>query len=75
MYRRRASRWGVKYDNMFICPAEADLNILAEWLKEKKVKAIIGEKWNIENLKEVRRACGLVYAGKGGVGNYVLEID
>ena len=66
---------GVKYDHMFICPAEADLNTLAVWFKEKKVKAIIGEKWKIENLKEVRRVCRLVHAGKGGIGNYVLEID
>lgn len=75
VYRWRASRWGVEYDHMFICPAEADLDTVAAWYKENKVKAIIGEKWKIGDLEEVRRVCELVYAGKGGVGNYVVEID
>lgn len=75
MYRWRASRWEVKYDHIFVQPKEADLDTLAGWFKENKCKAITGEKWKIENLKDVRRVCGLVYAGHGGVGNYVLEID
>jgi NADPH:quinone reductase-like Zn-dependent oxidoreductase len=75
IYRWRAARWEITYDHVFIRPVEADLDMIAEWYNQKKVKPIIGEKWKIEELKEVRRVCGLVYAGKGGVGNYVLEID
>jgi NADPH:quinone reductase-like Zn-dependent oxidoreductase len=75
MYRWRAWRWGVRYDHVFVVPAEKDLDMLAEWYKEKKVKAIIGEKLKMYDLENVRRVGGIVYAGKGGIGNYVIEID
>lgn len=75
LWRWRAARWGVVYDHVFVVANDDDLDCLAEWYKQGKLKPIIGEKWKIGELEEVRRVCWLVYKGKGGVGNYVLEID
>jgi NADPH:quinone reductase-like Zn-dependent oxidoreductase len=74
MWRWRASRWDVTYDHIFVQPTEEDLDTMAEWYRQKYIKPIIGEKWRIEDIEEVRRVCWLVYKGKGGVGNYVLVI-
>jgi len=75
LWKWRAARWGVTYDPVAIAPAEKDLEMMAEWYREKKTKPIITETWKIADLEEVRRVCGLVQSGKGGTGNYVLKID
>jgi NADPH:quinone reductase-like Zn-dependent oxidoreductase len=75
LYTWRASRWGVTYHHIFIRPLKADLDLLAEWLKDGKAKAVIGAKLKMKDLEEVKKVCGLVYAGKGGIGKYVIEVE
>ena len=71
----RATRWEVRYDHIFVQPREEDLDVMAGWYREGKTKPIIGEKFEIGQLEDVKRVCGLVNDGKGGIGNYVLVID
>lgn len=68
----RASRWGVGYDYLFIDPNGKDLEFLREWIDKGSVKSIVGTTVSFTDLEEVKKACDVVYNGKGGVGKAVI---
>ena len=75
VFKWRAARWKVVYDHVFIVPQGDDLDQMTEWYEQEKINPIIGEQFKFDDLENARRVCGIVYAGKGGIGNYVLTID
>jgi len=74
-YKWRASRWEIRYDHVFTQTINTDLDRLALWLEEGKVKAVIGREAKVEDLDAVRAMAQLVYAGHGGVGKYVVDFE
>jgi NADPH:quinone reductase-like Zn-dependent oxidoreductase len=74
-YRWMAGRWGVGYDNVFVKPNDADLEILARWAVERKVKPVIGRVVGWEDMEGVKALCQFIYDRKGGVGKYVIELE
>jgi NADPH:quinone reductase-like Zn-dependent oxidoreductase len=73
-YKWRAGRWGVRYENVFVRPNGADLDVLAGWLVEGKAKPVIGRVVEWEDLEGVKALCQLIHDRKGGVGKYVIDL-
>jgi hypothetical protein len=59
---------------MFLEPNGKDLDSLREWIEEGKVKSVVGTVVNLRDIEEVRRACQVVYDGKGGLGKAVIRV-
>ena len=72
--RTRASRWGVTYLYMFLDPNAKDLNTLAGYVEDGKVRPIVGTRVPIMDIEKVRDACNVIYNGKGGIGKTVIEV-
>lgn len=72
------SRWinwrGVKYDYIFMESKTSDLNRLAQWVDDGKIKPVIGKHAKLSDLEGVREGCQEVYDGKGGIGKFVIDI-
>lgn len=71
----RASRWGVKYESIFLEPNGRDLELLSGWVEEGKVRTVLGEQAHYRNLEDVRRACQVVFDARGGIGKSVILFD
>jgi NADPH:quinone reductase-like Zn-dependent oxidoreductase len=72
MRKYRASRWNVTYSYLFLDANGKDLDTLRELIEKGSVKPIVGTTANFKDIDEVRKACELVYNGKGGVGKAVI---
>jgi NADPH:quinone reductase-like Zn-dependent oxidoreductase len=70
----RASRWGVKYDHVYTQFTSTASEKIAEWMKEDKLKAIIGKTAEIDDLETVREMFEAVTSAKGAIGKYVIKI-
>jgi NADPH:quinone reductase-like Zn-dependent oxidoreductase len=66
---------GVKYSCLLLHGNSADLEKLASWVDDGKVKPIIGMQVKLSDLEGVRKGCQQIYDGKGGVGKFVIDID
>ena len=64
----------VKYEYMFMHPIAKDLEQVAKWAEEKKLRPVVGQTVDLNNLEAVRDACNQVYLGKGGIGKAVVKI-
>jgi len=74
-YRWRAGRWGVRYKNVFVKADGVDLDVLAGWVIEGKVRPVIGRVVKWEDLEGVKALCQFMYDRKGGVGKYVIDLE
>lgn len=72
--RLRAWRWGVAYEYFFLQPNGEDLEELARYVGEGKLRAVVGTTVDFRDIEKVREACWQVYNGKGGIGKAVIEI-
>jgi len=66
---------GVRYSYIFMHPSGEDLERVAEWVDEGKVKPVVGRKAKLEDVDAVRAGCQEVLDAKGGVGKFVIDID
>lgn len=71
----RASRWGVKYESIFLEPNGKDLELLRGWVEEGKVRTVVGRQVHYRDLEDVRSACQVVFDARGGVGKSVILFD
>lgn len=89
VYRWRAGRRGVKYTcfaptseyegntmkRMSKSTAGAnDMERLAKWIEEGKVRAVVGRMAKLSDLQDVKNGCEQIVSRKGGVGKFVIEI-
>jgi hypothetical protein len=65
---------GVKYLYWFLEPNGADLDTLREYVEEGNLKAAVGARVDMRDLKKVREVCELSYKGKGGLGKTIIEV-
>lgn len=70
----RAWRWGVEYEYFFLEPNGGDLDRLAGWVEQGKVRAVVGRVVDFRDVEGVREACEEVYSGRGGIGKAVIEV-
>jgi len=74
VYKWRASRWGIRYEHANTQFTKEDSVRIESWIKEGKLKPIIGGVVGMDDLEGVKKVFGLVATGKGAVGNYVVKI-
>jgi NADPH:quinone reductase-like Zn-dependent oxidoreductase len=67
--------WGVGYAWFDLVPNGKDLKILAGMVDRGELRPVVGEVVKLSDLEGVRRVCGMVLDGKGGVGKFVVEVD
>lgn len=73
-YKRwKAKRAGVTYMYIFLEPNSKDLESLAKWAEEGKIKAVVGTTVKMNDFKKVIEALEVVFKGKGGLGKTVIE--
>lgn len=73
---RTWSAWkGVDYSFLGIDCNTRDLENLARWVDEGKVKPILGKQIKLSDIDEVRSSCQRILDGNGGVGKLVINID
>ncbi|KAG0651068.1 NOGO-interacting [Hyphodiscus hymeniophilus] len=65
---------GVRYSYLHLVGNTADLEKLAKWVDEGKVKPIVGESVGLEDIEGIRKGCMRIFEGKGGVGKFVIDI-
>lgn len=70
----RAQRYGVTYLHLFIEPSAEDLKRLATWIDEGKIKPVVGAKAAFDDLAKIREECQRIYAKKGSIGKFVINI-
>ncbi|KAI2081174.1 hypothetical protein LOZ36_006269 [Ophidiomyces ophidiicola] len=70
----RARRYGVDYSYMFLESSGADLDELRKYVEEGKLKTVVGTIADLRDVDAVRKACQIVYSGKGGLGKVVIRV-
>jgi len=76
-YQWRARRWGVGMYEFFFPNTETyakDLEKVAWWVGEGKLRPVIGRTARLEDLEGVIAGCTEVKSGKGGTGKFVIEL-
>lgn len=66
---------GVNYSYLHLHGNTADLDKLAGWVDEGKLRPVVGMEVKLEDIEGVRKGCQQIYDGKGGVGKLVIDID
>lgn len=72
--RRWASWNGRSYSYLMMEPSREDLEKLGRWVEEGKLKPIVGSEAKLDDIEGVRKGCNEVFAGKGGVGKFVITM-
>jgi hypothetical protein len=72
--RWRVSRHGVKYDSVLQKPSGNDMQRIAKWLEEGKVKPVVGKVVRLSDLQGIKDACTQIASGKGGIGKVIVQI-
>ncbi|TGO49208.1 hypothetical protein BCON_0217g00090 [Botryotinia convoluta] len=67
-----ASWNGRSYSYLMMEPSREDLERLGELVKEGKLRPIVGSEVKLEDIDGIRKGCQEVFAGKGGVGKFVI---
>lgn len=75
MFRWRASRRGVKYDHAFTQFTGTDSERIARWVRDGKLKAVVGKIAGMDDLEAVKEMFEAVSSGKGATGKYVVKIS
>jgi NADPH:quinone reductase-like Zn-dependent oxidoreductase len=73
---RSWTKWNdVDYGYMSLEGNREDLERLTGWVEEGSLRPVVGEMAGLSDIEGVRRGCGRILDGKGGVGKFVIEID
>jgi NADPH:quinone reductase-like Zn-dependent oxidoreductase len=65
----------VQWDAVLQKSNKKDLEKIARWVEEGKLKAVVGKVIKLEDVSELREACIQLLSGKGGLGKVVVEIS
>lgn len=75
MFKWRASRWGVEYEHAFTHLGKENSDAIEQWVREGKLKPVIGGSAEMDDLETVRKMFDIVGSAKGAVGKYVVKIS
>lgn len=70
----RARRYNTEYSYMFLKSTGKDLDELKHYVEDGKLKTIVGTTVDIRDIDAVRKACEVVYSGRGGLGKLVIHV-
>jgi hypothetical protein len=59
---------------MFLEPSGEDLDLLRGFVEGGKVRTVVGEVVDMQDIEGVRRACQVVYENWGGLGKAVFRV-
>ena len=65
---------GVNYSYLLLRGNTKDLESLAKWVDEGKVRPVVGMRVKMEDIEEVRKGCQMIFDGKGGIGKLVIDV-
>ena len=53
-----------------------DMDRIRQWLEEGKLKCLVGQVIQLEDVEEIKKVCGRMHGfrGKGGIGKVVVEV-
>ena len=74
LFTKLTSWKGVNYSYMHLEGNTADLDRLAKWVDEGKVRPVVGTQVRLEDIEGVRKGCQQIFEGKGGIGKMVVNI-
>lgn len=72
--RKWASWNGRSYSYLMMEPSRENLEELGGWIEEGKLRPIVGFEAKLEDVEGLRKGCQEVFAGKGGVGKFVITM-
>ncbi|KAI2467496.1 GroES-like protein [Annulohypoxylon bovei var. microspora] len=67
-------RAGVHYKYILMEPSADGLNQFSGFVKDGKVKPLVGKVASLQDVQSVRNGCQEIYDGKGGLGKFVIKI-
>jgi hypothetical protein len=67
-------RYDVKYDSVLMKVKGGELEIVKGWVEEGKIRPVVGKVLGFGDLEGIRRECGRVMDGRGGVGKVVIQL-
>jgi NADPH:quinone reductase-like Zn-dependent oxidoreductase len=66
---------GVQYENILQKPCKKDLQRIATWVEEGKLKPVVGKTLKLQDIEGVRAIYARMATGKRGIGKVVVEIE
>ncbi|KAJ9302784.1 hypothetical protein DTO271G3_158 [Paecilomyces variotii] len=73
--RLRATRYKTEYSYMFLKSSGKDLDELRRYVEEGRLRTVVGTTVDLRDIEAVRKACDVVYSGRGGLGKLVIRVS
>ncbi|KAF3388440.1 2-methylene-furan-3-one reductase [Penicillium rolfsii] len=70
----RARRYKTEYSYLFLESTGKDLDELKQYIEDGRLKTVIGTIADLRDAEAVRKACDVVYSGRGGLGKLVIRV-
>lgn len=70
----RAHRYETEYSYLFLESTGKDLDELKQYIEDGRLRTVIGTIADIRDTEAVRKACDVVYSGRGGLGKLVIRV-
>jgi hypothetical protein len=71
----RARRYKTEYSYMFLESTGKDLDELKQYVEDGRLRTVVGTSVDIRDVEAVRKACEIVYSGRGGLGKLVIRVS
>lgn len=72
--KARAYRYKTEYSYMFLVSSGENLDELTRYVEDGRLKTVVGSVVDLQDIEAVRKACGTVYSGRGGLGKLVIRV-
>lgn len=72
--KARAYRYKTEYSYMFLVSSGENLDELTRYVEVGRLKTVVGSVVDLQDIEAVRKACGTVYSGRGGLGKLVIRV-
>lgn len=72
----RVQRHGPRFEGLLLYSIGKDLDRIRQWIEEGKLKCLVGQVIQLEDVEDIKKVCGRMhgYRGKGGIGKVVVEV-
>lgn len=70
----RAHRYKTEYSYLFLESSGENLDELTQYIEDGRLRTVIGSIVDIRDTEAVRKACEVVYSGRGGLGKLVIRV-
>ncbi|KAJ5819751.1 alcohol dehydrogenase [Penicillium riverlandense] len=70
----RARRYKTEYSYMFLESTGKDLDEMRQYVEDGRLRTVVGTTVDLRDVESVRKACEVVYSGRGGTGKLVIRV-